>query len=115
MSDRLPPEALWLIPIIAAYMLLEDNQRRGRFLVSWLATYLGVTPMTSRSPHKCGECFNPFLEAGNEECRNAAAERRAAVRELRASRARFQAALDAGDYPQTPRSNNAEATRQQGA
>lgn len=71
--------------------------------------------MKSRSPHKCGECFNPFLESGNEECRNAAAERRAAVRELRASRARFDAALEAGDYPLTPRPNNADTARQQGA
>lgn len=95
LNDRLPPEALWLIPIIAAYMLLEDNQRRGRLLVSWLATYLGVTAMSDRSPHRCGKCFNPWLRAGNEECPNAAKERREQERAMRESRARYEAALAA--------------------
>lgn len=51
--------------------------------------------MKNPKPHKCGECFNPFLEAGNEECPNVAKERAEQVRAMRESRARFQAALDA--------------------
>lgn len=94
MPDYLPPGIG--IPaglIIAAYVLLSEKQRWGRFLVSELRK-LGAL-MKNPKPHKCGECFNPFLEAGNEECPNVAKERAEQVRAMRESRARFQAALDA--------------------
>ncbi|KAM9863105.1 hypothetical protein ACI1US_00990 [Leucobacter sp. BZR 635] len=43
LADYMPPGvALTGALIIDAYMLLEDNQRRGRLLISAVKKYLGV-------------------------------------------------------------------------
>lgn len=51
--------------------------------------------MRESRPHKCGECFNPYLEAGNRACSRLGKQRVAGIIARRKAKAEHDAMIAA--------------------